>query len=125
MKIVKLFLGLNILLAGLTACSGSSDDDAPSTGNDKVEAIVLKVDKTELEANGTDKVTFTVVDNNGNDLTATQAKYVYIQEVTSGDYLDKNVRTFSSVENGTYSFKAYFDKLESETVTVKVKNRKA
>ena len=130
MKKNPMFLIFSLLyLAGcLMACSGSSDeeDGRGNTDNDEVEGpITLTVDKTKIEANGTDMATFTVTDKNGKVLTTPEyIKNVYIENVTTGDYLERRSNTFKAIENATYSFKAYYLDWETEPIDLTVQNRK-
>lgn len=110
------------------ACSGSSDenDEPGNTDNGEVKGpITLSVDKTKIEANGTDMATFTVTDANGKKLTTSEyMKNVYFEDVSTGDYLERRTNTFTAVENGIHRFKAYYLDWESEEVTVTAQNRK-
>lgn len=117
--------GLLCLSGCFTACSGNSDDSDPSDNNNTVEGpLTLSVNKTEIEANGEDVITFTVKDANGKVLTTPELiKNVYIEDKTTGDYLERRTNVFSAIENGTHVFKAYYEELESQELTITAKNR--
>lgn len=123
-----LIFSLLCLVGCLMACSGSSDeeDGQGNTDSGEVEGpITLTVDKAKIEANGTDVATFTVTDKNGKVLTTSEyIKNVYIENVTTGDYLERRSNTFKAIENATYSFKAYYLDWESESIELVVQNRK-
>lgn len=88
--------------------------------------FTVSVDKDTIEANGVDYATFTVKDENGNDLTADpsiSSKIYFVNEET-GEYLDRKVRTFTSITNGVYKFYATVKGAKTEnTATVTVQNR--
>lgn len=110
------------------ACSGSSDegDEPGNPDNGEVKGpITLSVDKTKIEADGTDMATFTVTDANGKKLTVPEyMKNVYFEDVSTGDYLERKTNTFTAIENGVHRFKAHYLDWESEEVTVTAQNRK-
>ena len=84
----------------------------------------ISVDKSVIEANGTDEATFTVKDETGNDLTASDLSSIYFKNVATGERLDRKTKVFSSVINGEYEFVAtYKGKETANTVTVTVQNR--
>lgn len=111
----------------VSSCSGSDDPETPDDPNDDkvTSGIELIVDKATLEANGKDVVTFTVKDNNGEDVTSSS----YIRNEVSDKYIGrKGANTFSYMENGQFTFKARYEKdgkeYFSESVTVTSQNRK-
>lgn len=115
-----------LLLAGMTACEGNSGEETTG-GEDKTVTppYTIHVDKTEIEADGQQAITLTLKDANGKDLTASnQMTYISFEEITSGNMLAKNTRTFTAIKNGTYEFKAQYKSTKSEnTVTVTANNR--
>lgn len=97
-----------------------------SGGNSEpsAEGYTIAVDKTTIEANGTDKVTFSVLDKNGTDLTENELSSIYFKNVATGERLDRKTMTFSSVINGNYEFVAtYRGEETTNSVTIKVQNR--
>lgn len=88
--------------------------------------FTVSVDKDTIEANGVDYATFTVKDENGNDLTAAPSisdKIYFVNEET-GEYLARKERTFSSITNGVYKFYATVKGVKTEnTTTITVQNR--
>lgn len=131
MKTMNKILNLGfaaLLLAGMTACSGSSNDEPDTPKPSDIQApYTLSVDKQEIEADGKDVVTFTVTDANGNVLTdAAHIGDVTIRNAETGASLGRKVNTFTSLTNWTYKFSAsYQGKLCENQVTVTAKNRKA
>lgn len=125
-KFAMFFMSGIICLCGcFTSCSGSSDENEVPDNKEVTGPITLTVDKTKIEADGNDVATFTVTDANGNVLTTAEyIKNVYIENTTTGDYLERRTNTFTSVENGTHQFKAYYLDWESDQVSVTVQNRK-
>ncbi len=125
MKKNLMFYVCSLAFAGsLASCSGSSDEvDIPT---EVTGPITLTADKSVIEANGEDMVTFIVKDANGIDLTANEEykKEIYFQDVTTDTYLERKTNTFKAVVNGTHSFKAYYKDWVSEPLEIKVQNRK-
>lgn len=109
-------------------CSGTID---PETGADETptEPYTLSVDKTEIEANGSDAATFRITDANGLDLTG--SKYIKntsfhiegTEEYLSGLTMEAPNR-FTYTIDGTYTISAMYNgKKCSNTVNITVKNR--
>lgn len=125
-KFAMFFMSGMICLCGcFTSCSGNSDENEVPDNGEVTGPITLTVDKTKIEADGNDVATFTVTDANGKVLTTAEyIKNVYIENTTTGDYLERRTNTFTSVENGTHQFKAYYLDWESDQVSVTAQNRK-
>lgn len=77
--------------------------------------LMLSVDKESIINNGTDVATFTVT-YQGEDVTAQSV----IINMTEADRWDTGVNTFSSQASGTYKFRANYQDLKSNDVTVTV-----
>ena len=82
-----------------------SPDDNPTEGNN----LVISVDKSTIEADGSDYVTFSLT-LDGQELTANDATLanVYFKHEKSGTRLERYATTFSAVKNGDYSFVATY-----------------
>ncbi len=124
-KLKFIFSAMFIGIAGLSvvSCSGTSDEqDTPVIT--KREYVKIIADKAVIEADGVDKVTFSIIDNNGVDLT----KDSYIKNVTTGSAWRKGVNTFTHNENSTVKFTATaYDESSSykaDTIEVVIQNRK-
>lgn len=102
------------LLAALsfTACSGVVDPDEQQ--GDTAAPYTLTVDKAQIESDGADMAVFTITDANGTVLTDaahirnTSFEIVETGEVRSGMGSDEDPNTFSSITDGTYTFKAMY-----------------
>lgn len=111
-----------LLLTSLSACEGNTDGiETP----DDTQGYQLSIDKTEIEADGKDAVTFTLTAPDGTKLTdGAQLNYVYIEETTTGTQLEQKTKTFTAIKDGTYTFKATYKTHTSEnTVSFTAKNR--
>lgn len=108
------------------ACSGSSDENEPVIDGEVVGPITLTVDKSTIEASGTDYATLIVKDANGQVLTASKEhlKHLYFENVTTGEYLESQTNVFYCIDDGDYSIKAYYNDEVSDAVSIKVQNRK-
>lgn len=129
MKMLKRCFIIAALLpaAIIYSCSGNVDPEG-NGGTDASEGpYTVSVDKTELEADATSVVTFTLKDENGIDLTTADPSGVYFRiEYADGgqEYLDRLQRTYSAFDNGTYVFRGVYKGVPSEnTVTVTAVNR--
>lgn len=116
-KLIYIMAGA-VAVAALASCEGTGGSDNP-TG-----AYTLVADKTAIDADGKDFVTFHLYDPDGEDLTASnQRNYIIIEEVNSGSELGSDL-TFSTIRNGTFRFKAYYKNYESDNeVEVTGQNR--
>ena len=113
----------------LAACSGTVDPGDINGGNvlDEYQApYTLSVDKTEVEASGSDYVTFSLKDANGRDLLLDMNALQRVNIVSAeGQRVNRMETKTSFVANGTYSFTATYKGRESEnTVDVVAKNRR-
>lgn len=125
MKRLK-FAAAIIAAVMMASCEGQNTTEAPEIDNE--EGIQLLVDKTEIDANGQEYVTFRVVVMNDageeEDLTALYPRAVRIVEVESGESLPYKTFTTSSIENREVEYKAIYKEVESaNTVTVTFRNR--
>ena len=119
MKFQHLLIALLATFA-MVACETPGDVTPDGT-------YTIEVDKTVIEANGEDAVTFTVKDSAGNDLTADESALskIYFIDAATEARLPRATRTFSSIRNGEYTFYASVKgQQSSNTVTIKVQNRK-
>lgn len=96
----------NLFAAALLALSAfafvSCDDKGPVTPEegDAIEApFTLSADKTSIEADGVDYLTFSLTDANGVELNSTEyVSNIYVRNITTGEYLQP------SAESGLYTF---------------------
>lgn len=109
----------------LAGCEGTHDGDPDFENPNPTDGYYIVADKTEIEANGEDVVTFKVYDPDGNDLTAsTERNYVTIVDEVTGANIGDNVFEWTSIKDGEYEFSATFKGHPTEnTVTVKSVNR--
>lgn len=128
MKLLKKLI-LLACAAMFSACSGNTDpDDITPLG--PTEPYTLSADKTSIESDGKDAVTFTITDANGLILTGEQyiAKTSFYVEETKEWYSGlvlSNPNVFNSITDGTFTISAMFEGSYCEnTVTVSSKNRK-
>lgn len=101
---MKKMMFMTLLLAILIGCSDN-------TGVDET-AITLKANKTSIQADGNDAVTFTVTDQNGEDVTNQSSITV------NGSSISGNM--FTSQKEGSYIAIAMYKKVESKSITIKV-----
>ena len=106
MKFNKFLFAAFATLA-LVACgsSNSTDDPEPEPSG---ASYTIVADKQTIEADGVDCVTFSVLDENGNDVTldASTFKYVYFVDAKSDKRLEKGTKTFVAIRDGEYTFYA-------------------
>lgn len=114
-------ISLALLAAGFASCEGQGGDEGPA-GNGK---LTLTADRQEIEADGKETAVLTLTDADGKVLTeGSTLRYVTFEEVNTGMSLERRSNTFSSIKNGTFTFKAKYKGREAEnTVTVTAKNR--
>ena len=113
-------------------CHGDVNDlvvenTKPAPDGDKTEnsGLVISVDKSTIEADGQDFVTFSLT-LDGTELTTndTTLANVYFKHEKSGVRLDRYATTFSAVKNGDYSFVAtYKGQQSANSVQVKAVDR--
>ncbi len=124
----KLAMMAMVALGGV-ACEGNvdnGDDNVDGPAGDKV--YTLQTDKTVIEANGKDAATFTIVDQNGKDVTSQVLRNTSFTNETTNKRLDYGTNTFASIIDGEYTFSATIATsdgvFESQNkVTIKVQNR--
>lgn len=127
MKKIYSIMAFAAALCSLCSCEGNVDNEESGEGlyNEEYATGVytLVADKTTIEANGADAVTFTLYGPDGENLTAgAQRNYITIQNETEGKALTG--LTFTSTLDGEYTFYAYYRNYESDNkVTIKVQNR--
>lgn len=105
MRKIFRFITLCLSAASLLACSGNIDPDGDNT------TLALTADKTEILADGNDKVQFTVM-NGSQDVTAL-AKISC--SPADGDIRDNS---FTTTAEGTYVFTASYEGKNSEQVSI-------
>ena len=82
----------------LAGCEGTHDGDTDFENPNPTDGYYIVADKTEIEANGEDVVTFKVYDPDGNDLTAsTERNYVTIVDEVTGANIGDNVFEWTSM----------------------------
>ena len=130
MKKIYMISAAVLSAAAALSCTGNVDPEGNGNGSgtDTADGIyTVSVDKTELEADATSVVTFTLKDENGIDLTLSDPSGVYFRiEYENGEYeyLDRLQKTYSAFDNGTYVFRGVYKGTPSEnTVTVTAVNR--
>lgn len=110
-RLLFLFLALPLFFVG-----GCSDDDDDPVAGGEIKKLILKADKSAIVADGKDLVTFSVTDENGNDLISS------CNILCGSDTLFDN--TFKTDKAGFYTFVAkHADlNLSSEKVTVEAQS---
>ena len=105
-KVHKLFILAVALLLATTfaACSGSSDEDVPGDGDG---ILRITADRTEISANGADKVVFTVRLGNRDVSKESTMTLLLVTDEGAVRY-SGGVNVFSTTKAGTYVFKARF-----------------
>lgn len=99
-----------ICSAVLSSCSGNSDE--PDTGGTDDGILRITADKTEIHADGVEKVTFTVRLGTRDVSDESTMNLILVKE-TGEEHLDYGVRAFSTSVSGTYVFKARYYEGES------------
>ena len=121
MKFSRFLLAAFAMVAtfSMVGCEESETEDDGAV-------YTITADRQTIEADGVDKVTFTVTDQNGVDITAdkSMAKKIFLFEETTGTTY-KGERTFSSYRNGTFTFYAKVKGATTQNkVTITAQNRK-
>lgn len=114
MKKIFRYLAMVTIAAGsllLGSCHGQSDDDDTPTTDPKTEVpdgvLRIFVDKNEIEANGSDLATFTVMF--GKEDVSTNKTLQLIRTCEGVEtYMPYGVNSFSTVVGGEYSFRAEY-----------------
>lgn len=96
---------LSLLVLFIASCSDNNKKEP-----EKEQAITLSADKNTLTADGEDKVTFTVKNQDGKDVTST------VQISVDGKKLSGN--TFSTDKEGTYKVIARLNTIQSNELTI-------
>lgn len=104
---------LHALLLGAAACSEGSDNNEPDP--DPADLLTLKADKTSIQADGQDKVTFTVEAEGAAEGQPVHLVYTYGGKETA---LDEGVLTFSTEEAGRYLFRAWAGEVRSDELAI-------
>jgi thiol-disulfide isomerase/thioredoxin len=114
----KFLLSLVVLFSTLmifTSCSKKDSGNGSGTTN-TITSLTVTANKSTVQADGFDKVTFTVKDQSGNDVTS--SVYIYIGSTINGG----NSRIFNIHEVGTYKVYAKKDTIKSNELTLTVAN---
>lgn len=100
-----------------------NDPDTP-TPEPQEEVYTLVADKEAIDADGKEKVTFSLVNSKGENLCESDAGMVKITNQTTGLWLGYGKYDYTSVRNGEYEFSANYRGYEAaNTVKVRVENR--
>ncbi len=123
----KSLLFLSTALFALASCHGNIDGggDTPVTPDEFTGPYTLAADKTEVEASGSEYVTFQLLDAYGRDVLVDK-KALQSVNITSeqGQRVPRMETKTRFIANGTYSFTAKFKGQESEnSVEIVAKNR--
>ena len=117
---MKRFLYTIAALAAISCSDGADETSVP------VAPFTLSVDRQEIESDGVQTATFTIVDANGlvvTDNSSLMGK-VHIKNETDGTRLARRTKTFRTIEDGEYTFSATCTGIACENkVTVRSKNR--
>lgn len=99
------------VLTSVASCTGTHDPEAEGNG----QSYTLTADKTSIESDGMDAVTFTITDSEGNVLTDKEhIREASFQIVETGQWRsvkggDEHPNVFTSITDGTYTVKAMYD----------------
>lgn len=99
---------------GMAACSGGD-----GTEEEGITALTLKVDKPTVEASMTDKVKFTVTDQNGKDVT--HLDKLRIQDIETNEYFQPE---WGFYEDRIYTVQARYQGVRSNEVKITAQNHK-
>lgn len=133
MKLNKLLFATFAMIA-MVGCGETPEptpEPNPDNGQTGDAVYTIAVDKDTIEADGIDHVTFSILDENNNDILVNEdgsdsdflsKTYFVIKE--SDKRLDRKTKTYSSIRNGEVTFYATIKGVRTQnTVTVKVQNR--
>lgn len=131
LKQLILFAATALLVVG---CSGTPDDNPQPTPNpdDGKEDVVdpaedtytLVADKGAVDADGVQKVTFSLLNGKGENLCESEPGMVKVMNKTTGLWLGYGKHSFASVRNGEYEFSATYRGYDAENVVkVRFENR--
>lgn len=120
----KLIYTAALVLAA--ACSGTIDSGDDNLPEEYVGPYTLEADKTEVEASGTDSVTFSLLDSYGRNLLLDKVALQSVNISTEDGVRVKRMTTSATYfKNGEYVYTAtYKGEPSANTVTVVAKNRK-
>lgn len=118
-KILSTVLAIVAAFA-LISCEGQDPTPAPAPGT-----MTISVDKTQIESDGIDMATFTIVDPQGNVITTEANKAsVYFKDVKTGKRLPRYSTGFTSIADGEFEFVGIFNGQEtSNSVKITSANR--
>lgn len=127
MKRISLYFAAIFCMA---ACSGTVDPEGGDVNNqvmpdEYVEPFTLAADKTEVDANGEDYVTFSLKDSFGREMLQDKNALQSINITSAEGIRVPRMQTkVAFIANGTYNFSAtYSGRKSANTVLVEVKNR--
>lgn len=131
LKQLIMFAATALLVVG---CSGTPDDNPQPTPNpdDGKEDVVdpaedtytLVADKESVDADGVQKVTFSLLNGKGENLCESDPGMVKVMNNTTGLWLGYGKHSFVSVRNGEYEFSATYRGYNAENVVkVRFENR--
>lgn len=126
---IKRTLYISAALAALCACSGTVDPEAGNPGEDIPEEFTapytLSADKEEVEASGTDLVTFSLKDAYGREMLTDKKTLQSVNIVSEeGVRVTRMETQLGFISNGTFNFTASYKGEKSEnTFQVTAKNR--
>lgn len=129
MQMKKIFLALTAAFAAATmfSCGGNIDPDdngGNNGGETNAGVYTISVDKNQIEADGKDAATFTLRDENGQDITAADPGGVYFKIVETGSFLPRRTRTYTAFKNETVTVAASYNGVDAvNTVTITSVNR--
>lgn len=119
---MKNLLYIPVLLLAAVACTGTVDENAPE---EYMSPFTLSVDKTEVEADGVDFVTFSLIDSYGRDILQDKKAMQNVNIVSAdGTSVKRMSNTATYNRNGVFVYTATYRGTKSvNTVTVEAKNR--
>lgn len=124
-----------LAISFLASCSGTVDPVNPDDQNDPedgtvivpdafTEPFTLSADKTEVEANGIDVVTFSLKDAYDREMLDDMRTLEKVRIVAAEGIRVKDLTTTATfIANGSYNFTASYQGKKSNTVVVQAKNR--
>ena len=120
---INLYMAVSML--ALAACSGTGTADPDNPDDVKPKGYYVYTDKTVIEADGIDKATFTIKDQDGNVIsTAANMNKVWYENVADETRLERGSDGLTSIVDGEFEFRGIFGSVRTEnTIKVKVQNR--
>lgn len=110
----------------LASCEGTGTADPEQKPDDvKPKGYYVYTDKTVIEADGIDKATFTIKDQDGNVIsTAANMNKVWYENVADETRLERGSDGLTSIVDGEYEFRGIYGSVRTEnTIKVKAQNR--